>query len=149
MRRNSIRLLTTGEIMRARFFILAGIASFFTRPALAAAQCRTNSDTSATVVAIVETHLSSADSTNLVSMGLPYKPSSVTIVSTASICTSVINSFNALYPNSQKNKRISSAYIVKADNSYALYRPPTTGKFDTYFFFNSAFQYKTSAVPLH
>jgi hypothetical protein len=134
--------------MRAKFLILAGLAAFVIRPASAAAQCRTNADTAAAVVGMIETHLSSADSTDLVSMGLPYKPSSVTIVSTASVCTSVINSFNALYPNSQKSRRISSAFIVKADNSYALYRPPRAGKLDTYFFFNSTFQYKTSATAL-
>lgn len=134
--------------MRSSLFVFGLTATLFMRPAAARAQCRTNSDTSATVVAMIETHLSNADSASLVSMGLPYKPTSVAIVSTSSVCTSVINAFNALYPNSQKSKRISSAFIVKADNSYALYRPPTTGKLDTYFFFNSAFQYKISATAL-
>jgi hypothetical protein len=115
------------------------------------AQCRTNRDTAAVVISMAESQLSNTDSTTIVSKGLPYKPTSVTLVTTAATCTSVINAFNALFPNSRKNDRISStegAYVVKAGTAYALYRVVPAGDLGAIFFFNSAFQYKMSATAL-
>jgi hypothetical protein len=97
-----------------------------------AVQCRTAADTSAAFVTAARQSLSMKDSAQLVSIGMPFMPASVTLVTDSTTCAQVIGSFNQLHPPADGLKRTASAYVVQADSAFVVY-VPQPGYPDHYF----------------
>jgi len=83
-----------------------------------AGPCLTNADTAAGIIQRVATDLS-GDSTTLAQQGLPYRPTSLALVTDSIVCRAIVNAYNALDTNTAT--RIDRAYVIQAGtNVYAM-----------------------------
>lgn len=105
------------------------------------AQCRTATDTASAFVTAARHSLSVKDSAQLVSMGMPFKPASVTLVTDSATCAQVIGSFNQLHPPEDSLKRVTMAFVVQADSAFVVY-VPQPGFLDQYFYFDRVKTFK-------
>ena len=106
--------------------------------------CRTNSDTAAKVIALVEATVTKSDSALLVREGIPYKPvGGVTLETDSTTCAAAINAYNGLAP-ADSSTHLQQAYVLRVGTSvFALMpRPPR----DVAYYLSSAFAILTSIV---
>lgn len=82
--------------------------------------CQTNADTSAIYMGTVRRTLTLGDSARLISQGLPYQPTSVTLVTSNQTCSKAVTAYNSTLPTGDP-RRITKAYVMKVGNSvYAV-----------------------------
>lgn len=122
--------------------VFASIALVPKSLAAQAAPCRTASDTGAVAVRIASLALAKNDSASLVSAGLPYKPTQLSLVTDSTTCQAVLNSFNAHPDNA--GAQISSGYIVRAGSAFILYVPS-----EEVSYFDQTYRYLFSQAFLH
>lgn len=107
--------------------------------------CMANADTAASHIAATKLSLSgagTADSLRLKALGLPYNPTSVTLVTTNSKCKSVVNAYNAKWPVGDPH-RVQRGYVIKVGSTaFALIvADQALNKPRNIFFFNTSFQW--------
>ena len=86
--------------------------------------CSAHPDTASLALGLVREMFTLNDSASLVRAGLPYKPTTLTLVTTTAICDSIIARFNASLTGGDTVYRVTSGYVVSALSAYGLYLPP-------------------------
>ena len=140
------RLLTLGAT--TVFFALFGLSS---GGSAVAAPCKVQTDTSELAEYVIKQTLTDNDSAAIVALGLPYNPSSATIVSDSTTCQSVVNSYNAQLPVADSLLLITSGYVVSVGTAFGLYIPSTPNgpyRTDLVALFNAAFQFRFKQVAV-
>ena len=118
-----------------------------------AAPCRVQSDTGELAEYLIKNMLTYNDSAGMVALGLPFNPSSATIVRDSTTCQAVVNSYNAHLPVADSLLHITSGYVVSvsAGTAFGLYIPSTpSGPYRTELtaLFNAAFQFRFEQVAI-
>jgi len=93
--------------------ILSLALSATSRPALSAQRspCLTNADTAATHITQVTMDLTSGDSARLARQGLPYRPTSISLVTDSATCAAVVHAYNSTSPDS--TTMVARAYVLR------------------------------------
>lgn len=127
--------------------LLAAVSTMASRPSgrAVSASCVIDSDTTALAIAAVRQILTSSDSTSLVSVGIPYRPTTIELVTVSATCASVIAAFNELFAPDEAEKMVQEAVIIRADNAYVL---RSRGSPVSYLFFDSLFTFRFSLTEV-
>ena len=131
--------------------MLAALVGLSAGGSAGAAPCRVQRDTSELAEYLIKQTLTYNDSAAIVALGLPFNPSSASIVSDSTTCQSIVNSYNAHLLVADSLLRITSGYVVRVGTAFGLYIPSTPdGPYRTELFalFNAAFQFRFEQVAI-
>ena len=106
--------------------VSAGYGTHVRRPpALQGQPCRSASDTAQLAMTFARHGLSDNDSAGLVALGLPYRPSALSLATDSVTCQIIIDAYNTSLADTLH--RITSGYVVQADSAFVLYLPGGSG----------------------
>ena len=113
--------------MRLSAMLVAGLSVVVGGRASASASgpCLGTSDTAEIYVKVVGNQVFLGDSSRVVALGLPYRPSSgVALETDTTACAAVVSAFNGLYPPGDSTNHVAAGYVIRVGNqAYAFIRP--------------------------
>lgn len=96
------------------------LSAMASREVGAQSSCLASKDTAASIREDIMTHLTSGDSGRIVTVGLPYKPRTVKLVTSGTLCEKLIAAFNTRL-SAADSLRARAGYVFKLDEkAYAL-----------------------------